>query len=408
MDAFDSIHPVPAAWLRASALAPYVPAYWCRLVERCYAPGTVRMYLCGVAHFARWSRRRRLDLGHLGRDADRFLDEHLPQCACPYPVQRCRHQVRAALRQLRAVLADAGIQSDDHRLDPIEVELRRFDEHLLQAKGLAENTRLRQLSVIRSMMNQTASAMPSAGELRRFIAHELTRICPASAGSMATALRSYLRFRAFEGDRVEHLLPLIASPACWRLAPLPQTLSRADVERLLDAFPPGLPSRLRSYAIVRCLVDLGLRTHEVSSLALEDIDWAAGTLRIVKSKSRRVDLMPLPPATGRAIAEYLRAERPTTANRQVFVRHVAPVDEPVSPNVVRNTVRNACRRCGLPYTRVHLLRHTLASRLLDTGSTLKEVADVLRHRELNTSLIYAKVDIGRLSAVAMPWPGSAA
>ena len=246
MDAFDSIHPVPAAWLRASALAPYVPAYWCHLVERCYAPGTVRMYLCGVAHFARWSRRRRLDLGHLRREADRFLDEHLPQCACPYPVQRCRHQIRAALRQLQAVLADAGIESDDHRLDAIEVELRRFDEHMLQAKGLAENTRIRRLGVVRSMLNQAASAMPTAGELRHFIAQELTRICPASAGSMATALRSYLRLRAFEGDRVEHLLPLIASPACWRLAPLPQTLSRADVERLLDAFPPGLPSRLRS------------------------------------------------------------------------------------------------------------------------------------------------------------------
>lgn len=408
MDAFDSIHPVPAAWLRASTLAPYVPAYWSHLVERRYAPGTVRTYLCGVAHFARWSRGRRFDLGHVGRDADRFLDEHLPQCACPYPVQRCRHQIRAALRQLRAVLADAGIQSDDDRLDPIEVELRRFDEHMVQAKGLAESTRLRRLSVIRSMMNQTASAMPTAGELRRFIAQELTRICPASAGSMATALRSYLRFRAFDGDRVEHLLPLIASPACWRLAPLPQTLSRADVERLLGAFPPGLPSRLRSYAIVRCLVDLGLRTQEVSSLALEDIDWAAGTLRIVKGKSRRVDVMPLPPATGRAIAEYLRAERPTTANRRVFVRHVAPMDEPVSSNVVRNTVRNAYRRCGLPYTRVHLLRHTLASRLLDTGSTLKEVADVLRHRELDTSMIYAKVDMGRLAVVAMPWPGSTA
>lgn len=120
------------------------------------------MYLRGVAHFARWSRGRRFDLGHLGRDADRFLDEHLPQCACPYPVQRCRHQVRAALRQLRAVFADAGVQSDDDRRDPIELELRRFDEHMLQAKGLAESTRLRRLSVIRSLMRQTASVMPTA------------------------------------------------------------------------------------------------------------------------------------------------------------------------------------------------------------------------------------------------------
>jgi site-specific recombinase XerD len=88
------------------------------------------------------------------------------------------------------------------------------------------------------------------------------------------------------------------------------------------------------------------------------------------------------------------------------VRHLAPVDKPVSADVVRNAVRQAYGRAGLPYTRVHLLRHTLASRLLNTGGSLKEVADVLRHRELDTSLIYANVDFGRLAAVAMPWPGS--
>ena len=76
--------------------------------------------------------------------------------------------------------------------------------------------------------------------------------------------------------------------------------------------------------------------------------------------------------------------------------------------MVRNTVRAAYLRAGLPYTRVHILRHTLASRLLATGGTLKEVADVLRHRELDTSMIYAKVDQNHLAAVAMPWPGSAA
>ena len=407
METFDFIHPVAAAWLRTSALAPYVPAYWCRLMERQYARGTARAYLSCIAHFARWSRRRRLDLGDLEQVGRRFVEEHLPRCDCPCRVQRNSHMVRAALRHLQAVLVDAGFRSGDHRVEPKEEEIRRFDEHMQRAKGLAETTRLRRLSVVRSMLSQTVSAMPTAGELRHFIAQELARICPASAGSMASALRSYLRFRAIEGDHVEHLLPLIASPACWRLAPLPQTLSPPEVAQLLDAFPPELPSRLRSYAMVRCVVDLGLRSREVINLALDDIDWAAGILRIVKCKSRRVDVMPLPQSTGSAIAAYLRSERPQTANRRVFVRHVAPVDEPVGPDVVRNAVRKAYRRCGLPYTRVHILRHTLASRLLNTGGTLKEVADVLRHRELDTSLIYAKVDIGRLSAVTMPWPGSA-
>jgi len=211
-------------------------------------------------------------------------------------------------------------------------------------------------------------------------------------------------------SRIEtvHLLPVIASPANWRLAPLPQTLSPSEVARLLDAFPPELPSHLRGYAMVRCLVDLGLREREVVSLELDDIDWEAGTLRIRKGKSRRVDVLPLPHITGQAITAYLRSKRPTTVSRCVFVRHLAPTDEPIRADVVRNTVRQAYRRCGLPSTRVHILRHTLASRLLETGGTLKEVADMLRRRELDTATIYAKVDTRRLAAVAMPWPGSAA
>jgi integrase len=406
MDAFESIHPVPAAWLRASVLAPFVPAYWCRLIEGRYATRTARMYMCCIAHFARWSRRRQLDLGDLNEDAHRFVEEHLPCCTCPRPVQRSRNQIRAALQHLQTVLTDAGVQSAERRVDLIEDSLRRFDEHMLRAKGLAESTRLRRLTIVRSLVCQTAALLPTADELRHFIAQEFSRVSPASASVHAAALRGYLRFRTFEGDRVAHLLPVIASPARWRLAPLPQTLSRAELEQLLDAFPPELPSRLRSYAIVRCLVDLGLRGREVINLDLDDIDWTAGILRIGKSKSRRVDVMPLPQTTGSAIAAYLRSERPQTANRRVFVRHVAPVDEPVGPDVVRRAVREAYRRCGLPYTRVHILRHTMASRLLNTGVTIKEVADVLRHRDLDTSLSYAKVDIGRLSAVAMLWPGS--
>jgi site-specific recombinase XerD len=416
MDALASLHHVPAAWLRNSALAPFVPAYWRWLIEQHYAAGTARQYMCGVAHFARWMHRRRLALCDLTEDVvQRFVDEHLPRCTCPSPVQRCRHQVRAALRHLLAQLKDGGALAQSHAPNAVEDELRRFDEYMQHARGLAENTRLQRLHIVRPFLQQTCGSSPqeltspTSGDLRRFIAAQLQRWSPASAGVLAGALRGYVRFRAACGDDVAHLLPIITSPANWPLAPLPQTLSRIEVTQLLEAFPPDLPSAQRAYAMVRCVVDLGLRASEVVRLGLDDIDWPAGTLRIVKNKSRRVDVLPLPPATGRAIAKYLRDERPKqTANRRVFVRHVAPVDKPIGPGVVRRAVREAYLRCGLPHTRVHVLRHSLASRLLDTGGTLKEVADVLRHRELDTSLIYAKVDMARLSAVAMPWPGSAA
>lgn len=262
MDAFEPLHPVPATWLRDSDLAPIVPTYVRRLVKRDYAARSVRMYVYGVAHFAHWTRRCRIGVRDLSDVVvQRFVDEHLPRCDCQSPVQRCRHQVRAALRQLLITLIDVGVLISSRRPDAIEDQLRRFDAHMRQARGLAETTRVRRLSVVRSLLRfcvadgSDAMATPNADELRRFIAQELSRISPASAGSLAGALRGYLRFQALGGARVVHLLPVIASPAHWRLATLPQMLSVSEVARLLDAFPPELPSHLRGYAMVRCLVD---------------------------------------------------------------------------------------------------------------------------------------------------------
>jgi hypothetical protein len=226
----------------------------------------------------------------LDRDLRRFVDEHLARCNCAPRVQRSRPQVRAALRLLQVVLADSGVETDVRHAGPVDAVLHRYSEHLRQARGLAPSTCLQRLRIVGALVRKAAAATPTPDQLRRFIAQELARVSPASGGAVATALRSYLQFRAFEGDRVKHLLPMIGSPARWRLAPLPQTLSRSEVERLLGALPASLPSRLRSYAIARCVVDLGLRSSEVIKLELDDIDWAAGTLRIVKCKTRRLGM----------------------------------------------------------------------------------------------------------------------
>lgn len=402
MDAFSSVSAISAEWLHNSVFAPFVAAYVDHLTSRQYAQGTTRAYLGCVAHFAHWSRGRSINLGDLGVLRKEFVQDHLPRCDCARRAQKCPHQVRAALSHLSTVLGHHGFTTITGPVDPNEAVLQRFDQYLEQAQGLAASTRHQRLRIVKSLIMRASSATPTAPELRHFIAQELARVSPASAAALTGALRSYLRFRAFEGGLVNHLQVVIASPAHWRLAPLPQTLSASELNRLLDAFPPNLPSRLRAFAIVRCLVDLGLRSSEVINLSLDDIDWAAGTLCIAHGKSRRADVLPLPELTGKAIAAYLLSERPATTSRRIFVRHVAPVEHPVGADVIRNTVRAAYLRAGLPHTRVHILRHTLASRLLETGGTLKEVADMLRHRDLDTSMIYAKVDHSRLAAVAMP------
>jgi len=373
----------------------------------------VRAYVAGVAHFVRWNGRRRLARTTLSADDIRlFLDDYLPRCTCPPPVQRSRHEIRAALRHLIVVLRDAGVLAPIG-VDVVDEELHLFDEYLLQEKGLAANTRVQRLHILRPFLEElagpgcTGSMEVTPEKVRAFFHRKLQAWNPASAKVLASTLRSYVRFRGACGDRVEYLLPVIASPASWRLASLPETLSPIEVAQLTRATPSDISSALRAHAMVRCVVDLGLRASEVVGIGLEEIDWDGGTIRIGRSKARRVDVLPLPAPTGLAIAAYLHRERPQCDSRLVFVRHVAPVEKPIGPGVVRRAVREAYRRCGIRHTRVHMLRHTLAKRLLDGGGTLKEVADMLRHRALDTSLIYAKVDIPRLSAVALPWPGSA-
>ena len=205
---------------------------------------------------------------------------------------------------------------------------------------------------------------------------------------------------------MHHLIGVTSYPANWQQATLPKALSSSEIERLLGALEHDGSSARRTEAIVHCALDLGLRSSEVANLGLDDIDWCAGTITLRRTKGHREDVMPLPAATGHAIANYLKFERPHTTNRAVFVRNIAPRDQPVGSDLIRKSIRQAYARAGLPYTRSHLLRHTMASRLLAGGSSLKEVTDVLRHRSLNTTLIYAKLDSRTLAAVALPWPGS--
>ncbi|MGA9965597.1 MAG: site-specific integrase [Terriglobales bacterium] len=209
---------------------------------------------------------------------------------------------------------------------------------------------------------------------------------------------------------MESLLAAVPSAACWRLAALPQYLEADELALLMAGFDRKLPQQQRDYAIVRCLVDLGLRACEVAALRLDDIDWKNGTLTVHTGKSQRSDVLPLPSATGRAIVEYLHKARPATESRAVFVRHRAPLHLPVNASVIRSVVRQAAVRSSLTHRLhgPHRLRHTAATRMLHRGASLKQIADILRHRSLDTTAIYAKVDVPRLATIAQPWPGGAA
>ena len=181
-----------------------------------------------------------------------------------------------------------------------------------------------------------------------------------------------------------------------------------DVERLLQTSNRDGPQGRRDYAILLLLARLGLRAQEIASLRLEDVDWDAGEL-VIHGKGGGVERLPLPWEVGEALSRYLRAVRPACSTRQVFVCLRAPRRGFRNGNAVGTIVCRALARADLhpSHRGAHLLRHSLATRLLRHGASLVEIGELLRHRNLDTTRIYAKVDERTLGALALPWPGGA-
>ena len=412
-----ALQPSLGAWLLEGPLSAQVPAYVARLKRGRYAPHTCERNLNALAHFAHWLSMCHLSARMLDEGCiDQFLRYHLPRCDCLGGALRTPNEAHAALVPLLEILRLEGvIARPPAAAGPIADELRSYDAHMCDARGLAPGTRTGRLRIVeRLLVSKFAGRPVVVGELRtddirQFIAEQLDALGTISnATTIASTLRAYLRYRATCGDAMQPLLAVIASPAHWSMASLPRALKPEEVDRLLSSFTSALPSPHRGYAVVRLALDLGLRGIEISRLQLADIDWRQGTITLKRTKSRRQDLLPLPTSTGRALEAYLRHERPKTSDEAVFVRRLAPHDEPIGVDAIRRIVRDAFRRAGIPHGCGHALRHTLACQIVNQGGSIKEVADVLRHRSLNTSMIYAKVDHGALSGVALPWPGSAA
>jgi site-specific recombinase XerD len=192
--------------------------------------------------------------------------------------------------------------------------------------------------------------------------------------------------------------------ACRTHHDLPVYLSQEQLALLLASWDLSTSEGQRDLAIGLCLARLGMRAGEVAALKLEDLHWRQGILRLNQSKNGHPAELPLLVDVGESIANYLRAGRPACSYRQVFVFH-QPV-RPMSRKAISYVIKRALRHCAITVPRpgAHLLRHTIASHLVQNGASLKEVADLLRHRHLNSAAVYAHVDLAHLRAMAQPWP----
>lgn len=310
-----------------------------------------------------------------------------------------------------AVTPSLEVESDESALSLLEGQYERY---LRTERGLTTATVINYLPYVRRFLVERFGRGKlrflelGPSDISSFILRHAHSMSPGRAKLMVTALRSFFRFLLQRGLVEVDLAVSVPTVANWRLSTVPKYLTPEELQAVLNACDRDRPTGRRDYAILLLLARLGLRAGEVVALNLDDIDWRAGEITVA-GKGLFRDRMPLPTDVGQALASYLRQDRPEVGScRRLFVRMRAPRRGFAHSSTVSTIVRRAVKRAGLhpPNTGAHLLRHSLATGMLRQGASLAEVGEVLRHRALNTTEIYAKVDFEGLRSLAPAWPES--
>ncbi|WP_445183483.1 tyrosine-type recombinase/integrase [Pseudonocardia sp. Cha107L01] len=386
-------------------LEGHVTGFAERLLRQGYSRSSAEQHVCFIAHLDRWMQAEgvRLD-GLSGSVIERYLAQRRAAGYVEYRSVK-------ALQPLLGYLAPKGVLPIPREVPPGPVEelLGRYRAWLLVERGVTPGTARGYVDCVRPFVagRLHSGVLDLVGVTAGDVIGFVLGVCPGravgSAKLIVCALRSLLRWLHLTGEVPVPLAAAVPSVAGWRLSGLPKGLEPSQLRSLLAACDRRTPTGLRDYAIMLLLARLGLRAGEVARLGLDDIDWRRGEIAVL-GKGNRAERLPLPAEVGTAIAGYLRRGRPDTAQgRSVFVRVHAPHRE-LTTGGVTMVVFDAAQRAGLGRMHAHRLRHTAATAMLQAGSPLAEVGQVLRHRSALTTAIYAKVDRNALAVLARPWP----
>lgn len=240
---------------------------------------------------------------------------------------------------------------------------------------------------------------------------ELVSACRSDSARSSTTshMRSFLRYMYWASLNGEDLARFVPKTPCWRHTHLPPRLPWEDVQRAIDSIESTTPSGIRDRAMMLLLATTGMRNRELRELELDDIRWRTGELVLRHTKGHHDRVVPLLPETGEALAKYVLHARPQTTERRVFLSCVPPVRSFPHSSSISRIVRFRLERAGLRTQRggAHLLRHSLATRLVEKRRPIKEIADLLGHRNIDSTSFYVKVAVPQLADVSLPFPGGA-
>jgi site-specific recombinase XerD len=394
-------------------LEPFAHGFAAELERRNYAPGSADNQLRLMARLSAWLAGEGLCPWDLTSPTVGRFTAMLRRAG--YRNSRSWRGLGTVLGYLRAVgaapvpvppVAPVVVTAEQRLLD-------RYRRYLTGERGICAEAAGGYVSKVRRFLAWRAAAggfgleSLTAAHVSAFVLAECPGHSKHWSRQMTVSLRSFLVFLHVDGVVEGSLAAAVPRVAGWRLAGLPRALKPGVAPRLVASCDRGATIGRRDVAILLLLWRLALRRGEVAALKLDDIDWRAGEL-VVCGKSKRIERLPVPCDVGEALADYLWQDRLRRIDaRTVFVAVNAP-HRPLTPTAVNSVVARAGARAGVNGVTAHRLRHTAATEMLREGASLTEIGQVLRHRRLQTTALYAKTDVETLRSLARPWPGAAA
>jgi len=388
-------------------LLGHVEDLWNELLERGYTPLSAANVLRLAAHLSRWLEARRLALEDLNtKHIDTFFRARRRAGYVHFLTPR-------ALKPILHYLEQEGVVSipepQGSPSNPLERLLQDYADYLIYERTLTAKVVWQYSDSARRLLTSRFTQRPlrlcelSAEDVITFVLNYSRHYSIGTNKLLVSGLRSFLRYLYLQGAVDLDLSGAVPAVAGWRLVGLPKGLSEVEVRRVLRTCDRRTRLGRRSYAVLLLMVRLGLRSCEVATLKLDDIDWQHGEIT-VRGKGRE-DTLPLPADVGEAMARYLRSHQPHPQDkRRIFARTRAPRG-PLRSAGIGAAVTKHLRLAGVHPPHPHRLRHTAATQMLCRGASMDNIAQVLRHRSPDTTAIYAKVDYQALGAVVQPWPG---
>lgn len=397
-------------FLTPGCLGPYIDKFTAELASAGYTTLSIDNYQQSIAHFGTWLQYKGAGIGDINAEMLATFSDH--RCRCPGGRRHKKLSRKYVARVWRFVhyLDQQGLVdvAENKAEDIHPVSVVEFSDWMLRHRGISTRTIDRYARLIISLLPILGNnpMLYDAVGIRHAIESKASRHSRGTVQCFATALRAYLRFLASQGRCRSGLEAAVPTLPQWKLSALPRYLVAGDIERVITAYDADTRCGLRNRAILQLLARLGLRAGDIVNMRLEDVDWDEGTLRVC-GKGRREVRLPLPQDVGDALLAYLEQGRPPVAIDQLFLCVPAPYRAFTSSAVVSGIVRNALARAGIansPSKGANLLRHSAATSMLRAGATLDAISSILRHRSLDMTAHYAKVDMNMLQPITQPWP----